>query len=240
MDVAKESTSKFVNNEFPYILSEQEYVEPSLKEKEIANKYVYRVVKRTADIMVSFLLLFLCSPLFVLTALMIKLDSPGPFIHRRRCIGKDNEYIMLKFRSMQADADNLEKYMSSEQIKKYKREIKLDDDPRITRIGKIIRKTSIDELPQLFNVLKGEMSLVGPRPVTLEDAVLYGKELNKVLSVKPGMTGYWQTHGRSRITYESGERQKMELFYVDNCSLWLDLKILINTVRVVLNREGVS
>lgn len=236
----KVSNSESIENEFvQHILMEKEYENSTIIENRTINNYIYRFVKRVVDITLSFILLILFSPLFVVLSLMIKLESLGPVIHRRKCIGKNGEYIMLKFRSMLADADDLEKYMTQEQIEIFKREVKLDNDPRITRIGKFIRRTSIDELPQLFNVLKGEMSLVGPRPVTQEDMAAYGKDLNRVLSVKPGMTGYWQTHGRNSVTYESGERQKLELYYVDNCSLWLDLKILIDTVGVVLKREGV-
>ena len=145
---------------------------------------------------------------------------------------------MLKFRSMVADADDFEKYLTPEQIEEYKTNIKLHYDPRITRIGRFLRRTSMDELPQLMNVLKGEMSIVGPRPVVEEELALYGDDADELLSIKPGITGYWQTHGRGDSTYESGERQKLELHYVRHQSLGLDIKILLKTVKVVLSRKG--
>ena len=202
--------------------------------------FLYNCVKRVFDFITSSILLILLSPFLLIISIIIKTESPGKVIYKRRCIGKRSDYYMLKFRSMVSDAGDLDKYFTPEQKEQYLKEVKVENDPRITRIGRFIRKTSIDELPQLLNVLKGEMSLVGPRPVAPEDMKAYGRDLPKVLSVKPGMTGYWQTHGRSNITYESGERQKMELHYVENCSILMDLKILIDTVLVVLKKEGVS
>ena len=140
---------------------------------------------------------------------------------------------------MVTDADNLEKYLTSEQIIEYRKKVKLDDDPRLTRIGKTLRKFSIDELPQLINVLRNDMSIVGPRPVAKDDALFYPpRDLSELLQVKPGITGYWQTSGRSDCTYETGERQKLEMYYVRNRSIWMDLKILFKTVGVVLSRKG--
>ena len=211
-----------------------------VEEEKRIKMVVYRIIKRFFDMLISLILLIVLSPLFLLISLLIKMESKGRVIHGRVCVGKHGNYIMYKFRSMVEDADNLEKYLTKDQIMEYKKEVKIENDPRITRIGKFIRKTSIDELPQLINVLKGEMSLVGPRPTTSEDAVAYGDALQKVLSVKPGITGYWQTNGRNDVTYSSGERQKLELYYVDNCSVLLDIKILFKTIGVVIGKKGVS
>ena len=123
-------------------------------------------------------------------------------------------------------------------MEQYRTEFKIDNDPRITKIGNVLRKLSLDELPQLFNILKGDISIVGPRPIVEKETQIYGKDVEKLLSVKPGLTGYWQAYARNNATYESGERQKMEMYYVDNNSLWLDIKILFKTVISVLKKEG--
>ena len=183
-------------------------------------------------------LIVILFPLFLVVAVLIKAESEGEVIYGRKCVKKDGTYIMYKFRSMYSDANNLEKYLTPEQIEEHKKEIKVENDPRVTKVGRFIRKTSIDELPQLFDVLKGDMSLVGPRPIAVGEEGNFGEGVEKVLSVKPGMTGYWQTHGRSKATYESGERQRLELYYVDNCSIWMDIKILFATVGVVLSKKG--
>lgn len=140
---------------------------------------------------------------------------------------------------MVMDADNLEKWLNPEQLKAYKSEFKINNDPRITHIGHFIRKSSIDELPQLLSVLKGEMSLIGPRPIVESELNNYtAEELDLIFSVKPGITGYWQVNGRSNSTYQSGIRQQMELYYVKHRSFVLDCKILIKTVWVVLCKKG--
>ena len=201
--------------------------------------YLYLFVKRLFDLICALIALILLSPVFLVVAILIKKEDGGSVLHRRVCVGKSGQYNMLKFRTMVTDADNLEKYLTKEQIIEYKNEIKLDNDPRLTRIGRRLRKLSIDELPQLVNVLKNEMSVIGPRPVTEHETSFYSQsDLAELLEVKPGLTGYWQTSGRSDCTYESGERQKIEMYYVRNRSLWMDLKILFKTVGVVLSRKG--
>lgn len=109
-------------------------------------------------------------------------------------------------------------------MEQYIKEFKIDDDPRVTNIGAFLRRTSLDELPQLLNVLKGDLSIVGPRPIVEKETEMYGEQIAKFLSVKPGLTGYWQAYGRSNISYENGERQRMEMYYIENRSLWLDIK----------------
>lgn len=203
-------------------------------------KWNYLFAKRMFDIICSILAIAFLSPVLATVALLIKAEDGGPVIHTRVCIGKNNKtYKMYKFRSMCVDADNLSKWLDSEQIEEYKKEIKLKNDPRITKIGKFIRKTSIDELAQLYSILRGSMSFVGPRPMVDDEVQYFGMNSDEILSVKPGLTGYWQVNGRSNCTYESGERQKMELFYAHNCGILLDFKILVETVVVVLRREGV-
>lgn len=198
----------------------------------------YFAVKRVIDVAVSLSVLVILSPLLLALAALIKLSTPGPVIHKRKCVSKNGPYLMYKFRTMVADAWNLEKYLTPAQIEEYRRNIKVENDPRITKIGKLLRKTSLDEIPQLINVLKGEMSLVGPRPVAVEETGLYGDRLGEVLSVKPGITGYWQTHGRNCANYGSGKRQALELYYVRNRSFLLDMKIILKTFVVVLKKEG--
>lgn len=155
-------------------------------------------------------------------------------------IGKNGKpFKMWKFRSMYKNSDRMIDQLTPEQKKQYYTEFKIDNDPRITKIGNILRKTSLDELPQLFNVLFNNMSLIGPRPlIESEIQMNYADTYQELLSVKPGVTGYWQAYARNNATYQSGERQEMELYYVHHASAWLDIKILFKTVITVLKREG--
>lgn len=136
------------------------------------------------------------------------------------------------------DADNLERWLTPEQMERYRTDCKLEDDPRITKIGKILRKTSLDELPQLISVLKGDMSLVGPRPVVPREAEAYGEKKKLLLSVKPGITGWWQVNARSDIPFLCEEAKELQLYYAKHCSLTLDIKILFMTVAVVVKGKG--
>lgn len=195
--------------------------------------------KRIMDVLISFCLFFVCLPFFVIIGLIIKIDSRGPVFYKHKRIGKNGKTIYLyKFRSMYQDADKrLEELFKDPEIKKeWDENYKLDVDPRITRIGKILRVTSIDELPQLLNVLKGDMSLIGPRPLVNGEIEKYGKNKEKFLSVTPGVTGWWACNGRSCRTYE--ERMELELYYVDNMSLWLDIKIFFLTIFTVIKGHG--
>ena len=139
---------------------------------------------------------------------------------------------------MRLNADRLEDMLSPEELAEYRKNFKLENDPRITKVGKFLRKTSLDELPQLFNILTGKLSLVGPRPVLQEETELYGNKRDVLLSCKPGLTGLWQAKGRSNVTYEDGRRQALELQYVESRSLWLDLKIMFWTVGAVVRMDG--
>ena len=201
---------------------------------------VYLLVKRLFDITASLIGILLSLPIMLLVAIMIKANDGGPVIHTRLCLGKDGRTCrMFKFRTMVLDADNLERWLTAEQIREYTAECKLENDPRITKIGCLLRRTSIDELPQLFSVLLNDMSLIGPRPVVASERQHYtDEEFARLLSTKPGITGYWQVNGRSDSTYESGRRQELELYYVANQSFLLDLSILFKTVGVVVRGGG--
>lgn len=180
------------------------------------------------------------SPLLFYIAYRIKQDSPGNAMYNAERIGKDGKlFKCYKFRSMYTNGDEiLEKYLEENPDKKVEWETyhKLDDDPRVTPIGKFIRKTSIDELPQLLNVLEGSMSLVGPRPYLPREAKEMGEALKTIVLVKPGITGHWQVNGRSNVDFVN--RLKMDCWYVHNRAFWMDIMLLFKTVGVVLNKKG--
>ena len=215
---------------------------------EVENKDAYKIykpnvlysfVKRTFDIVCSLAGLIVLSPIFIILAILVKWEDGGSVFYGHLRVGHRGKKIRVyKFRSMSTNVGNLEKLLTPEQLQQYRTEFKIDNDPRITKVGNILRKTSLDELPQLINILKGDISIVGPRPIVEKETEIYGKEISKLLSVKPGLTGYWQAYARNNATYESGERQKMEMYYVENKSLWLDFKILCKTFTSVLKREG--
>lgn len=180
------------------------------------------------------------SPILIFIAIWIYKDSPGPVIFKHIRIGKDGrEFPYYKFRSMCVDAkEKLAELLENDPVAKaeWERDFKLKNDPRITKSGAFLRKTSLDELPQIFNVLKGEMSLVGPRPVIEEELERYGEYVNDYLMVKPGITGMWQVSGRSDIDYK--ERVLLDSWYVRNWSVWIDIVMLVKTLKVVLLRKG--
>ncbi len=200
-------------------------------------KKSYLFAKRAADIIVSFIGVAVCLIPMLIIALIIRIESPGSpvFVHQR--IGKNRKPLpLLKFRTMYANAEQMIENFTPEQKKEWETNFKLDDDPRITKVGKFLRRTSIDELPQLINILKGELSIVGPRPVVTKELTKYGENEDKFLSAKPGLTGYWQAYARSTCTYE--QRMEMELHYVENANFWWDVKILFATVGAVLRKRG--
>lgn len=201
------------------------------------SKRFYKILKRVIDIILSFMGLIILSPVFLVVAIAIKLDSKGPVFFAHSRLGKGGKMIKIyKFRTMCEHAEDMIKDFTEEQKKEFKQNYKLANDPRITKVGKILRKTSIDEIPQMINILKGDLSIIGPRPIIEEEIKKYGPNRTKFLSVKPGLTGYWQANGRSNTTYE--DRIKMELYYVDNMSFWLDIKIFFKTILVVLKKDG--
>lgn len=210
------------------------------KVKEINKKAnpIYLFFKRIIDIVASFLGLVVLSWLFLIIGIIIKCTSKGPVFYGHKRVGKNGKIIKIwKFRSMVIDSSNFEKYFTPEQMEEYKQNFKVKDDPRITKIGKFLRKTSLDELPQLINILVGQLSIVGPRPVLEEETQLYGENRDLLLSIRPGLTGYWQANGRSNTTYE--ERIKMELYYVKYRSAWMDIVILFKTLIGVFKGEGI-
>lgn len=199
----------------------------------------YLFSKRFFDIFVSAFGLILFLPLFLIIAIAVKLDSKGKIFYKHKRIGKNGKYIYLyKFRSMYSDSkERLEKLLEDPKIRQeWEENFKLDNDPRITRVGKILRKTSLDELPQLLNILKGDMSIVGPRPIVDDEIDKYGMARNRLLSVTPGLTGWWACNGRSCTTYE--ERIKLELYYVNHRGFRLDIKCIFKTFVEVLKRNG--
>lgn len=211
---------------------------PITSEKQILKKDLpYRIVKRITDVVLATLALIMLSPVFAIIAIAIKLESKGPVFFKHTRIGKNGKIIKLyKFRSMVVNAEELIKGFTPEQMKEYKENYKLTNDPRITKVGEFLRKTSLDELPQLLNIIKGDLSIIGPRPVVSEELKKYGYNINKFLSVTPGLTGYWAANGRSNTTYE--QRMQMELFYIDNMSLKMDIKVFLKTILSVVKKEG--
>ncbi len=200
---------------------------------------VYLFVKRTFDIVASGLGMIVLSPVFLVLSLIIKLNDGGNVFYKHERLGKGGKKIYLyKFRSMKMNADNLEEMLTPEELEIFNKEFKLENDPRITKVGKFLRETSLDELPQLFNIFKGDMSVIGPRPIVEAELENYGQDAEYFLSAIPGLTGYWQAYARNDANYDSGERQKMELYYIDNRSLWMDIKVFFKTFVAVFQKTG--
>lgn len=211
---------------------------PTKNENQLQRKKeAYKIIKRATDIVLSTIALIILSPIFAIIAIAIKLDSEGPVFFKHTRIGKNGKIIKIyKFRSMVVNAEELIKSFTPEQMKEYKENYKLTNDPRITRVGKFLRKTSLDELPQLINIIRGDLSIIGPRPVVADELKKYGNNIDKFLSVTPGLTGYWAANGRSNTTYE--ERMQMELYYIDNISFKMDMKVFFKTIESVIKKEG--
>jgi exopolysaccharide biosynthesis polyprenyl glycosylphosphotransferase len=208
------------------------------------------LIKRLIDLVGACLGVLVLAPALVAVALAIKLDSTGPVFYRHERVGRDGRRLRLfKFRTMHLRSCRGERYGGSpaeeefrrlmadeERQREFELTYKLRDDPRVTRVGRWLRSTSLDELPQLLNVLRGDMSLVGPRPITEAEIARYGSKASAILAVKPGITGYWQINGRSGLDYD--DRVRLDSAYVGSWSLKLDLKILANTMRALLSRKG--
>lgn len=198
---------------------------------------MYRGIKRIMNFLCSFVCIIILSPFFLIISIFIKITSKGPvfFIHER--VGfNGKKFKLIKFRTMVNNAEEMIASFSPEQKKEWEENYKLKDDPRITKIGKFLRRTSLDELPQLFNILKGDMSIVGPRPVVDEELNWYGDKKDKLLSVKPGLTGWWAVNGRSNVPYP--ERCDLELYYVDHISFALDAIIILKTLGAIIKKDG--
>lgn len=200
---------------------------------------IYLSFKRLFDILLSLTAILILSPVFIILTILVVADDGGNPFYAHQRIGLEGRRInVYKFRSMRKDAGDLEKLLTPEQLEQYQKEFKIDNDPRITRVGEFIRKASLDELPQLFNILGGSLSVIGPRPIVEKETKIYGKDVAKLLSVKPGLTGYWQAYARNNATYDTGERQAMEMYYVDHQSLLLDIRIFFHTFISVLKQDG--
>lgn len=197
------------------------------------SKLVYLMIKRTIDIICALVGLLVLAPFFLIVAILIKLEDPkGSIFFYQTRIGKNEKpFRMYKFRSMVSNAEELlEKLLDQNEIRGAM--FKMKDDPRITRIGKFIRKTSFDELPQLWNVIRGEMSLVGPRPPLPREVAEYSNYDKLRLQVTPGCTGLWQVSGRNNLNFD--EMLKLDLEYIEQRSLWLDIKVILRTVKIMI------
>lgn len=202
-------------------------------------KPVYEFVKRVFDVVVSLLALLVLSPLFLVVALLIRRDG-GPAFYRQVRVGKDGKtFVMYKFRSMVVGADSPEMLEKVQKLNEVDGPaFKSTKDPRITPIGRVLRKTSIDELPQLINILKNEMSVVGPRPPLVNEVGWYDEYQRQRLGVKQGLTCFWQCSGRNNLSFD--EWIELDLDYIEQRGLWTDLKILLKTVPAVISGEGAS
>ncbi|MEG6571111.1 exopolysaccharide biosynthesis polyprenyl glycosylphosphotransferase [[Clostridium] cellulosi] len=229
MDVIDQYTSQDT------YISKTDVVAGNIYEK-VNKRYIYRAVKRFFDVVLSVLALVVLSPLFLITAIAIKLDSEGEVFYSQLRVGKDGKlFKMYKFRSMCVDADKqLDKLKDLNE--KDGPVFKIANDPRVTRVGRIIRKRSIDELPQLINIIKGDMSIVGPRPPLPNEVAQYTPYQMQRLSVKPGLTCYWQISGRSDISFD--EWVELDCKYIRESSVWTDIKIILKTIPAVLIGRG--
>lgn len=196
-----------------------------------------RIAKRFIDFIISFIVLIILSPFFLIIALIIKLDSLGPIFFKQKRVAKRGYFYLYKFRSMVKNAEELKKKLMKKNERKEGPLFKIKNDPRITQVGKILRISRIDELPQLINVLKGEISLVGPRPHLPSEVRRYKKKQKIVLLIKPGMTGMAQVSGASDLSFE--DEVKLDAYYIENWSLFLDFIILVKTIGVVFKTKGV-
>jgi lipopolysaccharide/colanic/teichoic acid biosynthesis glycosyltransferase len=198
---------------------------------------MYDVAKRFIDIIGAVVGLVLFTPIMLIVGIMVKLDSKGPAIFGHKRLGKNGKIIKVyKFRSMVENAEEVLRNLSPEDRKEFELNFKLENDPRVTKLGGFLRKTSLDELPQFYNVLIGNMTLVGPRPIVEKELEKYGSYSQKLLSVKPGLTGNWQVSGRSDTTYE--ERVLLDMDYIDRRSILNDIIIMFKTVYVVIAKKG--
>lgn len=203
----------------------------------VKNGLMYRAIKRAFDIFFSSFLILLLSPVFIIVSILVVTTSKGPVFYISDRIGRYGyTFRFIKFRSMVVDADE----QLIDLLKKNEVEggvtFKMEDDPRITKFGRFIRKTSIDELPQLFNIFLGQMTFVGPRPCTVREFSLYNNKDQQRLAVKQGLTGQWQVNGRSNTTF--AEMIDMDIYYCEHRSLWMDFKILLKTIVVVFKEDG--
>lgn len=206
-------------------------------ENSYRRKPIYTFIKRTFDMVSAGLALIILSPIFLFIALLIKFTTKGPVLYGHQRIGKKGKaFKVWKFRTMNVDNRPLEEILTPEQLEEYRRDFKITNDPRVSKLGHFLRKSSLDELPQLWNIFIGNMSVVGWRPILQEEVDRYGEQKSLLLKVKPGLTGYWASNGRSDTSYE--DRIKLELFYCIKRSTCLDVKIIFYTIIGVFRRDG--
>lgn len=221
-------TTGLTVNEFAYV--------PLVEVNQVRLSGFDSAMKRAVDYLLTIPLLMVLSPLLLAIAVAVKLTSPGPVIHRRRVMGVNGkQFDAFKFRTMYVNGDEILK-SHPELQDELARNHKLKDDPRVTKIGHFLRKTSLDELTQLFNVIRGEMSLVGPRMISPEEILEYDQWDINLLTVRPGITGLWQVSGRSDVTYD--QRVRFDMHYIRNWTIWLDLQLLFQTIPAVIKKRG--
>lgn len=207
-----------------------------LKFENKQNLRVYKICKRIIDIIGAGLGLILLSPIIAIVACAVKVTSKGPIFFSQKRVGKNGElFEMYKFRSMVVNAEELKENLE-DQNEMSGPMFKIKDDPRVTKVGKFIRKTSIDELPQLWNILKGDMSLVGPRPSLPKEVEQFDNWMFKRLSVRPGLTCYWQVSGRNNIDFE--DWMKLDVKYVEERNIWIDIKLIFKTIFVLFGDKN--
>jgi exopolysaccharide biosynthesis polyprenyl glycosylphosphotransferase len=235
--------ARIVSNVFPHVIAKIRVEEletvPLLTFSTVPSNTVTLAFKRLFDIMIALLLIVLSAPFMLLAMLLIKTTSPGPVLFRQKRSGLQGRvFTLYKFRSMYIDAET--KREKFEQYNEMEGPVfKMKDDPRITPVGHFLRKSSIDELPQLWNVLKGDMSIVGPRPPIPEEVAKYRRWQRRRLSMRPGLTCIWQISGRNKIN-DFNEWVRLDLLYIDTWSFVLDIKIFLKTIPVVLFRKGAA
>lgn len=199
----------------------------------------YRVLKRTCDVIVSGTVILVGALPSIVLCVLIRWSTGGSPIYSQTRMGLyGRPFRIYKFRTMVADSDDVKKYFTTEQYVLWKRERKVDNDPRITRLGRILRSTSVDEFPNFINVFLGQMSTVGPRAIAEDELKWYGRRAPELLSVTPGITGWWQVTDRNDAMYETGARQHRELFYVSNASLAMDVRVIFMTIGAMFSRTG--
>ncbi len=240
-EAAARNSEPYAQTRSPEEETQRAAVEEKINALEVhyRKKPFYEFVKRVIDITLSLTGLLVLSPVFLLIAILIKCDDGGAVFYKHKRIGRGGKTIYIrKFRSMRKDADRLVDQLTPEQLRQYYTEFKIDNDPRITKIGNFLRRTSLDELPQMIDIFLGSLSIIGPRPLVDVETELYYNKRDTFLSVKPGLTGYWQAYARNDVGYSDGARQEMELHYVEKRSLWFDIKIFFKTIFSVLKRKG--
>lgn len=199
---------------------------------------MYDLIKRSMDLCIAVILLILTSPLFIIISMAIKAEDGGNILYFQNRVGKDNQvFSIIKFRSMREGSENIKNRLTPMQYNEFIKEYKLENDPRRTKVGILIRESKLDELPQLLNVIFGKMSLVGPRPITVDELRYYTQpEMELLLKVRPGLTGLWQINDGNNLSYENGKRQAIEIQYVKHRSFLLDVTILLNTFFLVTRK----